>query len=277
MKQTPWQIDAVADLQRQRAGGADRMADQLVGAGVVDLDRHTVGDDRAGALEHGPDPAGLVRAAVGTGHVVGLRDQQHAGLVLGPDRRQRLDVDAEQLGDRAFGLVVGALAEVVLEQQPVLVEQIAGRPAEVVVVGERLQLGVDQHRVLDPESLHGRGDVVGVGRWGKAGGVHTDHLQALVAVALVPCPQVGEGADRVGPTEVPELDQHGPAALLVHSQRLDVQPARLGWERRARRCDRPGRARRSMVIGRLPGAFHEESGSIEGAAVTPEGGCGSLH
>ena len=67
-----------------------------------------------------------------------------------------------------------------------------------------------------------------------------DHAQAVVGVALVPRHQVRQRAQRVHAAEVPELDEHGPAALLVHPQRGGVDPLELARERRggdgARRC-----------------------------------------
>ena len=62
--------DAVAERQVQRPRGADRMGDQLVGAGGVDGDHAAVGGGGPGPVEHGPHGAGLVRAAVGAGHVL---------------------------------------------------------------------------------------------------------------------------------------------------------------------------------------------------------------
>jgi hypothetical protein len=52
----------------------------------------------------------------------------------------RLALDAEQLLDRRLGLAVGALAEVDLEEPQVLVEQVAGRPARVLVDAPQLQV-----------------------------------------------------------------------------------------------------------------------------------------
>ena len=72
-----------------------------------------------------------------------------------------------------------------------------------------------------------------VARGREAAGVHADHAQAVLGVAPVPRAQVGERAQRVGAAEVPELDEHGPAALLVHAQRRDVDPGQLPREGRS--------------------------------------------
>ena len=57
--------------------------------------------------------------------------------------------------------------------------------------------------------------------------------QAGVGVALVPGLQVRQRAQRVDAAEVPELDQHGLPALLVHAQRGHVDPRQLARERRS--------------------------------------------
>ena len=56
-----------------------------------DLDRPAVGDPGRvrRALEHRPDAAGLVRAAVGAGDVVALERELGAGGVLGAGGRDR--------------------------------------------------------------------------------------------------------------------------------------------------------------------------------------------
>ena len=72
----------------------------------------------------------------------------------------------------------------------------------------------------------------GVARGEEPAGVDADHAQPVVRVALVPRLQVRERAQRVDAAEVPELDEHGPAALLVHAQRRDVDPRQLARERR---------------------------------------------
>ncbi len=61
----------------------------------------------------------------------------------------------EQLLDRPLGLGVGTLAEVVLVEHAVGTEQVAGRPAEVVVLLPDLERGVDEHGILDPEARDG--------------------------------------------------------------------------------------------------------------------------
>ncbi len=86
-----------------------------------------------------------------------------------------LALDAEQLLDRELGLGVGALAEVVLEQELVAVEEVAGGPAEVLVLLPDLVVDVDHDRVLDPEPLDRGGHGVGVVGRLEPGRVDADH------------------------------------------------------------------------------------------------------
>ena len=90
----------------------------------------------------------------------GLRHQLRAGASSGRSGCERLALDAQQLLDRQLGLRVGALAVVVLEQARPAVEQVARRPALVLVVVPHLELGVEQHGVVDPQARDGRPDRV---------------------------------------------------------------------------------------------------------------------
>ena len=176
-------------------------------------------------------PPGLVGPGVGAGLVGGLGRQQDAGRVLGAQRRHELALDAEQRLDLALGLVVGALAVVHRVERPAGVPQVARRPALVAVEVPQLEPLVDHDRVLDAEPRDGRDGGLGVARGLEAAGVDADHAQPVAGVALVPRRQVRQRAQRVDAAEVPELDEHRPAALLVHAQGRDVDPRELARER----------------------------------------------
>ena len=104
--------------------------------------------------------------------------------------------------------------------------------------------------------------------------------QPVGRVALVPGLDVGQRAQRVGAAEVPELDEHGAADLLVHAQRRDVDPRQVPGERRRGDACRRGRARggaryqRALVdsSGRVPaGGVWRRSGSYPvGTMSTPQ-------
>jgi hypothetical protein len=109
-------------------------------------------------------------------------------------------------------------------QRPLRVPEVARGPALVAVEVPDLQALVDHHGVLDAQALDRRDDV-GDGTGGReAARVYADDAQPVAGVALVPGLEVREGAQRVDPAEVPELDQHRASALLVHPQRRDVHP-----------------------------------------------------
>jgi len=227
---------AAADLELEHGGRVVRMLDEREAARLRDRDRPAVGDHVARALQHRPHGARLVRAAVGARLVLRLRRQQDPGRVLRPDRRHRLGLDAQQLLDLPLGLVVGTLAVVQRVQRAAGVPQVAARPALVAVHVPELELGVDHDRVRDRKPLDRAPDVLLVLRRGEAAGVDADDPQ--VRVALVPRLQVRHRPQRVHAAEVPELDQHRAAALLVHPQRRHVEPREPARERRRR--DRVG-------------------------------------
>ena len=154
--------EAVTDIQLEHPLRVAVVRDQLVGAGGRDLDLSAVHGGDPIALEDTPDASGLIRAAVRPRHILGLRCEQRLCAFLGPYRRYRLAFDAEQLLNRQFGLRVAALAEVVLEQPLVTVEEVARRPPDVLILLPDLVIDVDHDRVLDPESLHGDPHGLGV-------------------------------------------------------------------------------------------------------------------
>jgi hypothetical protein len=199
---------------------------------MIDGQLATIGAHRAGAVEYSPDSARLVRPGVGTLLFLGLRDEHRPRRILRTPRLERRLGHAQQLLNRQLGVLVAALAVVVVEQRPSRVEQVAGRPSQVAVQLPDLVLGVDHDRVGHLEPLHCSSDRIRVAGRREPRRVDADDPQASLRVALVPGPHVREGADRIWTAEVPELDQHGAAALLVHAQGGHVDPRQLGRERR---------------------------------------------
>src|SRR2546423_6164255 len=216
----------------EHTGGVAAVLDDRVGPGVLDLHRVAVDLEHAAALDDRPDGPGLVGARVRAGLVGSGDGDQRLGVVLGVHRAEGLALEAEQLLDDRLGVGVGALAVVVVDERQALVEQVARRPALVLVEVPHRVVGVEQHGVPDAQARdrRARGGVVASGR--EAGGVHGDDAQARGAVALVPGAHVGQRAQRVGATEVPELDEHRPTDLLVHAQRRHVDPFQVAREGR---------------------------------------------
>ena len=132
---------------------AHRVRHDLVGARVLDGDGPAV-DARPRRARRGPPTprpatygpaAGPATSAVGT-------TIRASGSSSGRIGATRLALDPEQLLDRELGLGVAALAEVEVEQPRGLVEEVARRPALVVVERPDAAVGVDADRVLDPQA-----------------------------------------------------------------------------------------------------------------------------
>jgi hypothetical protein len=87
--------------------------------------------------------------------------------------------------------------------------------------------------MLDLQAGDRRADRLLVLAGREAGGVDGHHAQTVAGVALVPCLDVRQRPQRAGTAEVPELDEHGAAALLVHAQGSDVDPGDLHREGRS--------------------------------------------
>ena len=154
---------AGANLERELPGRAVVVRDQLVGAGVVDLDRAAV-DARPIRSPRAPPTRRRPCTAPSTaprrrrsGAPAARRPPPRAGTGPAP-----ADSSRDELLDRQLGLVVAALAVVVVEQHPAVVEQVPRRPAEVAVQVPHLEIGVDRHRVGDREARHRIADGVRV-------------------------------------------------------------------------------------------------------------------
>ncbi len=92
----------------------------------------------------------------------------------------------EQLADDHLGLVVSALAEVVVSLAPLRVEEVVGGPVSVVERFPRHVIIIECDGVADFEVLHGLDDVLRIALEGELRRVHTDHHQPIIAIALVP-------------------------------------------------------------------------------------------
>ncbi len=164
-------------------------------------------------------------------------DEHRVRRVLGAQRGERLADDAEQRADRTLALGVGAFAVVVVGEHAARAPQVATGPARVLVVLPEREGGVEQHRRarcpdarLPPAPRPRR-------RWlakPRRSARTRRRGPRRRGVALVPRLQVRQRPQGVGPAEVPELEQHRPAAQLLHAQRLAVDPRRPGRERRRR-------------------------------------------
>ena len=145
--------------------------------------------------------------------------------------RTVLLVDAEQLLDRLLGLLVGALAEVLVPDASDAVHEVGGRPVAVVERSPDGEVVVDDDRVVDPEVAGGAADVVEVVLEAELGCVDADDDGPAVVVALVPRPQVGQRAQPVHARVRPEVDEDVEPAQSRGGERLRVEPDGRAVER----------------------------------------------
>ena len=140
----------------------------------------------------------------------------------------RLPGFAQELADHRFFLLVFALAEVGVADVAVGVDEVLGRPVLVAVGVPGAEFVVLDDRIVDAFGSIAVFDVAGFALERELGAVDADDRQAVLAVALVPGLQVGQGADAVDAAVGPEVDQDDLAAQLPHRQRLvagGVEPA----------------------------------------------------
>jgi hypothetical protein len=154
----------------------------------------------------------------------------------------------QQLPKDHLGLLVAALAEAVVPNLSLCVDDVQGWPVVVVEGGPDGVVVVDHHRVVDPQLLDGAADVVEVVLEVELGGVHADDHQAVVLVGLGPGAEVGQGAQPVDAGVGPEVDQHDLAAQPGCGQRRGVEPPGRTGQRQQRPFN--GQLDRRRVRGR---------------------------
>ena len=222
--------DAGADLERELARRVALVLDEREAAGVLDGDLAAVGADDGAAAPPAPcarappTRPGLVAARPGAGLVRRSAPQQRAGRVLGAqrrERRRRRRRAARRSRPRsrrrrprrsASSTAAGA------------VEEVARRPRRVAVLAPQHESASITTGCSMPSRATAARTSAGSLRRRIAAGVRGDDAQPVRRVALVPSAHVGQRAQRVAATEVPELDQHRAPELLVHAQARDVDP-----------------------------------------------------
>ena len=214
-----------------RAGGGRLGADRPGPRQAVLADRDGAGEgvggrrallDRGGpgeVLQPVVAEVGLGAHELGRGEVgdVGRRRQLHP----------RVGVD-EEPADGGLRLTVLALPEALVAHLARRVDEVVRRPVLVAVGVPRVIAVVDGDRVGDAELLHRAFDVGGHVLEGKLRRVHSDDLQTVGTVTLVPGLDVGEAPLAVDAGIGPEVDQDNLA-----TQRPD-------GERRPAGCVQPG-------------------------------------
>src|SRR5262249_24179524 len=138
----------------------------------------------------------------------------------------------EQRLQDLFRLFVFTLAELLVADFALRVDEVERRP---VLIPERAPdpvLAVDGDRIADAHRLYGVAYRVDFAFERKLRRVHAEHYQALVLVLLAPRTDVGMRAQPVDAGEGPELDEDHLAAEVRRRQRRGVDPSGRTGERR---------------------------------------------
>jgi hypothetical protein len=140
--------------------------------------------------------------------------------------KARVGALAEQLPDRALGLVVLALSLLDLPDLPAAIDEVLGRPGTVLVRLPGAVVVVDRDRVPHTEvagrPVHVRDHVLE----GELRRVDADDDEARPAVGRVPGLQVRKRAQAVDARVRPEVDEHDLPAQLLDREGLAVDPGR---------------------------------------------------
>src|SRR5829696_6502719 len=98
----------------------------------------------------------------------------------------------KQLLDDHFRLFVFALAEMMMSNMPLRINEIEGRPIPVVESTPYRIVVIDRDRIIDPHVLRGSANVIDVSLKGELRRVHADNHQPLILVFLGPRADIGK-------------------------------------------------------------------------------------
>src|SRR6266496_2104484 len=155
----------------------------------------------------------------------------------GVDRNQFMTDPADsglgqQLLNDHFGLFVFALAELMMSNLSLRVDEVEGWPVVVVEGTPDRIVVVDRDRIVDPQVRGGSADVVEVVLEVELRRVHADDHQSVILVLLGPRAEVGKGAEPVDAGVGPEVDQDDASAQPGCRQWWRVEPPGRAGERR---------------------------------------------
>ena len=236
VKHVAWTITPAPGSSVSVAARVAPVVDQQDAARLAHRERAAVDAQLARALDDRPHATRLVRAGVGARLVLGLRRDQRVRRVLGPHRRERLPRHARA--------APGSRARSRRRRPRRSASSAAPAPgptgsAPASPRCRRCPTPRARCRSAPPTgSPAARPRGARSPRRARAGTRRCARRRSAgrLGVALVPRLQVRQRAQRVDAAEVPELDQHGLAALLVHAQRRHVDPLAVARERRSGRC-----------------------------------------
>src|SRR6478752_7847387 len=137
----------------------------------------------------------------------------------------------QQALNHDFRPYVLALAEVMIPNLPLNVEEIERWPIVVVEASPYRVLVIDRNRILDPHVIHGLTYVLDVVLEWEFGRMHANHYQALVTVFLRPCANIGQRAEPVDTGIRPEINKDDLPTQVSRRQWFRVEPRGSAAER----------------------------------------------
>ena len=128
-------------------------------------------------------------------------------LDANPFNADEVALDSEQLLDHALRLLVAALAELLIANDALLVDEVERRPVVVIERAPDLIVVVDRDRVVDSSRFDRRPDALDLVLEGELRRVDADHDQPVGAVGLRPRADVRFLAQPVDARQRPEVHQ----------------------------------------------------------------------
>src|SRR4051794_31571504 len=190
---------------------------------VLPADRPAAGQRPAVSLA-----AGVAEIRLGRAQVVPVGLRLHSD----PFDRDGLALDAEQPLDQSLRLLVASLAEVVVVDDAVGVDEVERRPVVVVECAPDLVVVVQRDRIVDPALLRRLPHALHVVLERELRRVDSDDDQPVIAIGARPRAYVRLRAQPVDAGERPEVDEHDAAAQIRRAQRAGVEPRARPAERR---------------------------------------------
>ena len=137
----------------------------------------------------------------------------------------------QQLLNNRFRLIVFALAEVMMSNMPLGIDEIEGRPKVVLERTPYRMVVIDRDRIIDPHVFRGSANVIDVFLKGELRRVHADHHQSLILVFLGPRADIGKRASPIDAGIGPEVDEDDFSAQVGRRQWLRIEPLGRGGAR----------------------------------------------
>src|SRR5437870_11642589 len=138
----------------------------------------------------------------------------------------------QQLLNDPFRLFVFALAEMMMANAPLRIDEIEGRPIFVLERTPYRIVVIDRDRITDLHVLGGSANVIDVFLECELRTVHTDHHQTLILVFLGPRADIGKRAQPIDAGIGPDVDRDDFSAQTGRRQWRRIEPSGGAAERR---------------------------------------------